>query len=93
MQYYGQDVISSSASSPYDFSINPTGNSILNQKMPSVNNFFFYNKVGNIGFIGFSGAYDFVDHEGLFEEACTWATGADLDMFIILGHWNDGMLS
>lgn len=85
MQFYGQDVIASSSDSsqPYDFTNDPD-DGIL----PAASNFFFYNKVGNIGFIGYSGAYAYEDQLTYLDEACTWASTADLDVFLILGHWN-----
>lgn len=90
MQYYGQDVVTATDAAPYDFSKDPDKSTVLNPVLPAVGNFFFYNKIGNIGFLGNSGAYDFVDHGDLFNESCAWAEGANLDAFVILNHWNKG---
>lgn len=89
MQYYGQDVIASSSdpSQPYDFSVDPSS-SLLKSALPAASNFFFYNKVGNIGFMGYSGANSYDEQAAYFTEACTWASSADLDVFLLLGHWN-----
>lgn len=43
---------------------------------------------GNIGFMGYSGAHTYTEHSPLFAEACTWAASADIDVFLILTHWN-----
>ena len=29
--------------------------------LAALNNFFYYNQIGNVGFIGYSGAYSYVD--------------------------------
>jgi hypothetical protein len=89
MQFYGQDVLASmSSSTPYDFSNNPDGANKGAENLPPASNFFFYNKVGNVAFIGYSGAHSFSTMEKSFTEACTWAQSANPDSLLLLGHWN-----
>jgi hypothetical protein len=85
---YGQDVAASLKSSdPYDFSVNPDVNPDA-ENIPPLTDFFWYNKIGNTAFIGFSGAHSYADTVPYFEEACTWASSANADAVVLLGHWN-----
>lgn len=45
-------------------------------------------QVGNTAFIGYSGAHTFGSMTQQFEDACTWASAANPDVLLILGHWN-----
>jgi hypothetical protein len=81
MQFYGQDVYSSVSSFPYDFSVKPN----FRTDLPPASDFFFYNKLGNTAFFGFSGAHSFNDSKPMFEEACTWAEQSKPEVILILG--------
>jgi len=88
MQFYGQDVFASlSQDVPYDFSINPD---ITYNTSASVNNFFQYNQLGNILFVGYSGIHSFQENSLMFDEACTFAIDNEdtIDLIFLLGHWN-----
>ena len=92
MQFYGMDVIASAGSekaAPFDFSVDPDGANKGRNNLAHVSNFMFYNKVGNVGFIGFSGAHSFASQQAYFTEACTWASAANPDVLLLLGHWNN----
>lgn len=90
MQFYGQDVHASLAGvTPYDFVNNPDGANKGAENLPPASNFFFYNKVGNVAFIGYSGAHSFSAMQSYFEEACNWAVDAKPDVLLLLGHWNN----
>jgi hypothetical protein len=53
MQFYGQDTLGASSTSPYDFSVNPDADSAdKSENLPAASNYFFYNQVGNTGFVG-----------------------------------------
>jgi hypothetical protein len=89
MQFYGQDVVASLASStPYDFVNDPDGINKGSENLPPASNFFFYNKIGNVAFIGYSGAHTFASMETSFADACTWINSVGADSVLILGHWN-----
>lgn len=83
MQFYGQDVYASkdNASQPYDFSVVPKGR----ESLPVASDFFFYNKLGNLASIGFSGAHDYNSMLPMFEEACLWAAESKPEVILILG--------
>jgi len=53
--------------------------------LPSADNFFYYNKLGNIGVIAYSGAHDYTDSIPMFEEACQWATEVQPEVILLLG--------
>jgi hypothetical protein len=90
MQFYGQDVATSLGSDvPYDFVNDPDAADTSAENLPPAGNFFYYNQVGNIGFIGYSGAHQYDAMVPYFEEACTWASSATgLDVLLLEGHWN-----
>eukprot|EP00035_Acanthoeca_spectabilis_P038820 m.56504 g.56504 ORF g.56504 m.56504 type:complete len:437 (-) comp9305_c0_seq1:23-1333(-) len=87
LQYYGQDVMAGKANLavPYDLSANPDDHGAL----PTFSNFFFYNKIGNVGFIGFSGAHSEAESASAFEEACSYfEQGPQPAVIYLMGHWN-----
>jgi len=88
MQFYGQDTVAATATSPFDFSADPDGVNKGSENLPPASNFFFYNKVGNTAFIGYSGAHTFDSMTTYFDDACTWAAESNPDVLLILGHWN-----
>jgi hypothetical protein len=47
--------------------------------LPDWSNYFVYHKVGNIGFIGFSGAHDWEEQQEAFSEACAYFDQDDFD--------------
>eukprot|EP01065_Artemidia_motanka_P048451 TRINITY_DN779_c0_g1_i2.p2 TRINITY_DN779_c0_g1~~TRINITY_DN779_c0_g1_i2.p2 ORF type:complete len:482 (+),score=191.85 TRINITY_DN779_c0_g1_i2:64-1509(+) len=100
MQWYAQDAKCSESVmpgakgvSPFDFSIPPE-----HRHLPSINNSFWYNQMGNIGMVGYSGAYGLSQTKSLMQEACTWlgknhrSQGGDVDVAVIVGHWDVGGL-
>jgi hypothetical protein len=85
MQFYGQDVFASiSQTEPYDFNINPD---IVYNTSASANNFFEYNQLGNVLFIGYSGIHTFQENSAYFVEACTYAKDNEdtIDLIFLLG--------
>ncbi len=92
MQFYGQDTLAattSTTSEPYDFAVNPDDSSKKGpENLPHGKNFFFYNKLGNTAFIGFSGAHAYANQQKHFEEACEWLSSANPDVVLLLGHYN-----
>jgi hypothetical protein len=91
MQFLGQDVAASEVnpSVPYDFRNDPDAPDTSAENLPPTSNYFYYNQVGNIGFIGYSGAHTWEDTESYFESACTWAAATPgIDVLLLLGHWH-----
>jgi len=92
MQFYGQDTVGSIVENndvPFDFSVDPDGKNKGSENLPPASNFFFYNKVGNVAFIGYSGAHSFASMQQYFKDACNWATESKPDVVLLLGHWNN----
>ncbi|CAE7413378.1 desi1 [Symbiodinium microadriaticum] len=91
MQFYAQDVAASEADPtiPYDFSADPDSADTSAENLPPLDNYFYFNQVGNVAFIGYSGAHDYSETEVYFEAACNWAAStAGIDTILLLGHWN-----
>lgn len=97
MQFYMQDTKASEAvkandsTAPFDFSVDPDDRdfSAIGCKKPAVENHFWYNQLGNVGFVGQSGAYSLSESRELMLEACTWLPKQDgLEIAVLLGHWD-----
>jgi len=100
MQYYAMDCLAATRSAnlaPFNLSwVPPLGESY---GLPDASNFFFYNAVGSLGFIGFSNAHPATP--AWFEQACYYfsesgpAPPSLVPFVLLLGHWNalnDGAL-
>ena len=95
MQYYGIDTLAATDKSPFDFSVDPDDKNPDDPNrgaynIPPANNFFYYNQLGNTGFIGFSGAHAYGDMKPYFVEACKWAAAPEnnIDVVLLGGHWH-----
>jgi hypothetical protein len=93
MQWYAQDSKAATESSPFDFSVNPAKVIGSEKKKPTITNSFWYNQIGNVGIIGYSGAYHFDEAKPYFAEACQWLKGQQgMKLAMIVGHWDvDGL--
>lgn len=92
MQFYGQDVMASMTTSdhaPYDFSVNPDSANHNAESIPHAGNYFFYNKLGNVVFIGYSGAHRYSTMQSYVREACDYAVTSKADAVFLVGHWNN----
>jgi hypothetical protein len=49
----------------------------------------YYNKVGDIAFIRYSGAHTYDSMKDYFTEACTWAASVNPKVVFLEGHWNE----
>jgi len=85
MQFYAQDTVASKTDerNPFDFS-----KSADRSEITDIKNAFWYNKIGNVAFIGFSNAYSWSASLPHFQEACSWAGNAKPSLLIMIGHWN-----
>lgn len=89
MQYYGQDTIAArdvmpgSYEAPYNFTAQGPW------KLPPVESFFFYHRMGNTGIMGFSGAHTWNETKPYFDEACNWfQEQKGIRVILLLGHWD-----
>lgn len=93
MQYYPSDAKSStlepqSDESFIDFSIDPDAKRQWHSFQNKGTNFLVYHKLGNIGFLGFSGGASFEDMRLHFQEACHYFEESKPAVVFLVGHWN-----
>lgn len=91
IQYYGQDTAAATADSPFDFSVDPDAShkrSVRKQALPVADNFFSYYKIGDTGFVTFSGAHSYEDMKHEFINACNWAVRENPKYVLLQSHWN-----
>jgi len=86
MQYYGQDTYSG-LSDPVNF-LNFSAAATLHDDFPQASNFFQYSTLGNVGFIGYSGAYTWEESSQMFADACQALGATSIQWLFVLGHWN-----
>ena len=99
MQFYSMDSVASVSpkigvgeeavpGNFFDFSRDPdkaTGK----ERMAGLENFFSYFKIGNAGFILYSGGYTYDDTKPYFSEGCKFLKESQPEVAFIVGHWND----
>eukprot|EP00038_Savillea_parva_P010735 m.192410 g.192410 ORF g.192410 m.192410 type:complete len:573 (-) comp18633_c0_seq1:255-1973(-) len=102
MQYYGQDTLAAhtvlpnttgAAAVPYNFSIDPhKGHVLFGGNKPVIDNSFVMHRMGNLGVIGFSGAYTLEETQPLMAQACLWlgdeTDAGTVQVGMIVGHWD-----
>jgi len=104
MQFYAQDTLASTVRHPFwrdqplfNFTITPdNAQPLLGKKKDEPqqfnndqSNFFWYHKIGNLGFVGYSGVGDLNRTLADFQQACAYFAGSPPPGGIfILGHWN-----
>lgn len=74
-----------------DLSVDPDASADDEEdRLAAMENFQWYNQIGNAAFIGFSGAYSYSKQESFFEEACSWLgdNAATIDVAMLVAHWN-----
>ena len=92
-QWYAQDTKAAESLLPGHASNHgvPPFNYSETGKLANIENSFWYNQMGNLGLIGFSGAFSLSESKSLMAEACTWIgqqvdTGS-MDVALLVGHW------
>eukprot|EP00931_Biecheleriopsis_adriatica_P049295 TRINITY_DN28511_c0_g1_i2.p1 TRINITY_DN28511_c0_g1~~TRINITY_DN28511_c0_g1_i2.p1 ORF type:complete len:493 (-),score=74.20 TRINITY_DN28511_c0_g1_i2:72-1484(-) len=93
MQYYPSDPVASilpgqDDSNFLDFSVDPDARGAWNSWMNKGSNFVVFHKLGNIGFLSFSGAASFADSKPHFQQACRYFGESRPALVLLLGHWN-----
>mmetsp|Transcript_64170 Transcript_64170/g.150440 ORF Transcript_64170/g.150440 Transcript_64170/m.150440 type:complete len:453 (+) Transcript_64170:49-1407(+) len=97
MQYYAADPVASRIPPQddvnfMDFSVDPDVRKAWTSFQNVGTNFLVYHKLGNIGFLAFSGAALFTDMLPYFTEACDYFVETQPAVVFLLGHWNGGGL-
>lgn len=96
-QYWAPDVMSSTMmdnGEPYDWSISPW-NKFWDSPPPVVaENSIWWTKIGNLAFIGWSGAYDWDTYAQYFDQACQeFSNDESISMLFLISHWDGVNLS
>jgi len=88
-QWFAQDTASShrSTSSP-EGPPAPRARSVHGEDFPAAEAFFFYHAIGDVGFLGYSGAHSLEEHGSLFSEACAFFAAEAPRQIYVLGHWS-----
>mmetsp|Transcript_55870 Transcript_55870/g.130498 ORF Transcript_55870/g.130498 Transcript_55870/m.130498 type:complete len:294 (-) Transcript_55870:99-980(-) len=92
MQYYPMDVVASGSTEPFDFTMDPDGHPHWNSFLNNGSNFLFYHKLGNVGFLGYSGAASYDETFPQLREACDYFEETKPEVIFLLGHWNSAGL-
>jgi hypothetical protein len=85
MQWYAQDSAAALTNPLFDFSVNPDSSDNVEARLPVMDNFFWYNVLGNIGVMGYSGAYHYDDVKPRFEEACDFFVESAVSVAFLVG--------
>jgi len=84
MQYYGQDTEAGLGAAPFDLSVDPA-----TRRIPDMRNFVFSHQIGDVAFLGFSGAHPRAEFQPYGLRFCAWLAGAStVNTAVLLGHWN-----
>jgi len=89
MQYYPMDSIASQDNQIFSFDVDPDQNRQWNQFLNNASNFMFYHKLGNVGFLVYTGAADFDETLPHLEAACAYFAEVQPEVIFLLGHWNN----
>jgi len=95
MQYYPSDPVASTLPGQddanfLDFSVDPDAQKAWTTWMNKAENFVVYHKLGNVGFLSFSGAASFAESKPYFQQACQYFQKSKPAVVFLLGHWNSG---
>ena len=92
MQFQSKGKATLSGAPPYNLSVNPDTQSTRGA-LPNAANYFVYHKLGNTGFIGYSGAHDAAGQDAHFEESCSYfELEPKPDVIFLVGHWSSAEL-
>lgn len=94
LQFYAQDtaasVLQSDATSFLNLSVNPNNLSLTTEeKRPDVSNSVWWHAIGDMAFVGYSGAYTYQEVQPYFAQACEWLGTVNANATFLVGHWND----
>lgn len=90
-QYYAQDTLAAVFNDPvpYDFSENPSGKQNASPPPFAAENGIFWYKIGNVGVLGYSGAYYWDTYEPYVDQMCQQFSNDDgVKFLIVVSHWD-----
>jgi hypothetical protein len=85
MQWYALDTVASlaDAKQPFNFDVNPDST-----QLASIENFIWYNMIGNVALLGFANAFSWEESEPHFQNMCQWVASEKPQLVVMIGHWN-----
>lgn len=99
LQFYAQDAAASVLQGQIavsdnavflNLTVDPDGALLtVAQKRPDVSNSVWWHAMGDLGFVGYSGAYTFAEVQPYFAQACEWLGALNANATFVVGHWND----
>eukprot|EP00760_Papus_ankaliazontas_P012338 PhM_4_TR15255/c1_g1_i3/m.8484 len=98
MQYYTMDTWASVHSDNGLFNLkhdpdHPASTFDYHDRIATEDNFFFYHTIGNVAYMGYSGAHKWDTMYPYFQEGCMWLNATQPKVAILLGHWDKPGLS
>merc|ERR1719219_409045 len=88
-QWWASDTVASFNHPIYDWSIDPSWKERDTTPPIAIENTIWWNKIGNIGFIGYSGAHPLSKTKPYFDQMCQqFSNDANLAHVFVLGHWD-----
>jgi len=88
MQWYAMDVAASIDNDVYDFSINPDVTHDYQGTPNAANNNIWWHITGNVGMLGYNGAYTWDSLSQYFDKACEYFTKEEPAWVFLYGHWD-----
>jgi len=82
----------------FEYSVDPDASPwpvyAVNDPIAHPSNFFWYNQLGDVVFVGYSGAHDWKTQQGYFLEACHFLQTVrhSTNWVILMGHWDSEVL-
>jgi len=87
-QWWGQDTAASLQHPIFDWRTNPKNHHRDSTPPIAVANTVWWNKMGNLGFIGYSGAHPMRQVKPYLDQACQQFSNDNLAHIFLLGHWD-----
>jgi len=88
MQWYATDSAASLNNDFFDFSRNPNNDRNYHGTPNTATNMIWWNIIGNVGFLGYNGAYTMNDYAQYFDQACDYFSSNKPSWVFLFGHWN-----
>ncbi|CAK9000008.1 Hypothetical protein SCF082_LOCUS6309, partial [Durusdinium trenchii] len=85
MQYYAQDTVASLTHDVFDLTVDPA---TIQQPQVTSDNFFWFNKIGNLGFVGFTSSAQWSQVEPRLEQACAYFANNPAAAVFLVAHWD-----
>jgi hypothetical protein len=85
MQWYALDTAAAMQHPLFDFSRDPDAANRTELRLAASDNFFWYTMYGNLGVVGYSGAYVYSTIQDKFTEACEYFVEGNASLVLLAG--------